>query len=110
LGIHESSTKELALGYRWLDGKWIPQPLEHDGVYGAMGGLITTMEDYGKYVAFHQAAWPTSDAPEVGILKGVRYEKCKNLGSLITSTPTTNINQEKMCDGKCIWIRFTYLC
>ncbi|MGX7685918.1 serine hydrolase domain-containing protein [Flectobacillus roseus] len=61
--------KELALGYRWLDGKWIPQPLEHDGVYGAMGGLITTMEDYGKYVAFHQAAWPTSDAPEVGPIK-----------------------------------------
>lgn len=50
--------KKLALGYRWEDSQWKPEPMLHDGVYGAMGGLITTIEDFGKYLAFHLSAWP----------------------------------------------------
>ena len=50
--------EKLALGYRWLDDKWVEEPLLHDGSYGAMGGLITSIEDFSKYVAIHQAAWP----------------------------------------------------
>src|SRR5690606_13463192 len=37
-------------------------PILHDGAGGAMGGMITTIEDFGKYMAFHQSAWPLSDA------------------------------------------------
>lgn len=55
--------EKLALGYRWLDDEWVEEPLLHDGSYGAMGGLITSIEDFSKYVAIHQAAWPPrSDA------------------------------------------------
>lgn len=55
--------EKLALGYRWQDGNWLEEPLLHDGSYGAMGGLITSIEDFSKYVAFHQSAWPPrSDA------------------------------------------------
>lgn len=55
--------EKLALGYRWLEdgsspGKWVEEPLLHDGSYGAMGGLITSIEDFSKYVALHEAAWP----------------------------------------------------
>ena len=32
----------LALGYRWQQNAWQLEPLERDGAYGAMGGLITT--------------------------------------------------------------------
>lgn len=53
----------LALGYRWQDNRWLEEPLLHDGSWGAMGGLITSIEDFSKYVALHQAAWPPrSDA------------------------------------------------
>ncbi|CCH53227.1 beta-lactamase [Fibrisoma limi BUZ 3] len=53
----------LAHGYRYVDGNWVEEPLLHDGSYGAMGGLITSIEDFSKYVALHQAAWPPrSDA------------------------------------------------
>lgn len=53
----------LALGYRWQNNAWLEESLLHDGSYGAMGGLITSIEDLGKYVAFHQSAWPPrSDA------------------------------------------------
>ena len=59
----------LAHGYRWLDGKWVEQPMLHDGSYGAMGGMITTIEDFSKYVAFHLAAWPPRDDPQSGPIK-----------------------------------------
>ena len=39
---------KLAHGYRWLDGQWLEQPLLHDGSYGAMGGLITTIDDFAQ--------------------------------------------------------------
>lgn len=59
----------LALGYRWLNNSWIKQPMEHDGAYGIMGGIITTMDDYAKYVAFMLEAWPPRDGMEKGPLK-----------------------------------------
>lgn len=63
------SKDKLAHGYRWLEGKWVEQPLLHDGAYGAMGGLITTIEDFNKYVAVHQNAWPARDDAETGPIK-----------------------------------------
>lgn len=60
---------KLAHGYRWLDDKWVEQPLLHDGSYGAMGGLITTIEDFSKYMALHLDAWPPRDDRETGPVK-----------------------------------------
>ena len=48
----------LAHGYRWLNEKWKEEPLLHDGSYGAMGGLITSVEDFSLYMALHLSAWP----------------------------------------------------
>jgi CubicO group peptidase (beta-lactamase class C family) len=62
------SEKKLALGYRWEDSQWKPEPMLHDGVYGAMGGLITTIEDFGKYLAFHLSAWPPRNDLQSGPL------------------------------------------
>ena len=56
----------LALGYRWENLAWKPEPLERDGAYGAMGGLITSAEDFARYVAFHLAAWPPRDDADTG--------------------------------------------
>ena len=69
LEIDRVPKKDLAHGYRWLDGKWVEQPMLHDGTYGAMGGMITTMEDFSRYAAFHLSAWPPSDAAETGPVK-----------------------------------------
>ena len=56
----------LALGYRWEHNAWKVEPLERDGAYGAMGGLITTAEDFTRYVAFHLSAWPPRDDADTG--------------------------------------------
>jgi len=58
--------EKLAHGYRWVNGNWVEQPMLHDGAYGAMGGMITTIEDFSKYVIFHLSAWPPSDNKESG--------------------------------------------
>ncbi len=60
---------QLASGYRWEDEKWKPEPLLHDGAYGAMGGLITSIEDFSRYVSFHLSAWPPRNDEENGPLK-----------------------------------------
>ena len=63
---------KLALGYRWQEdsGNWLEEALLHDGSYGAMGGLITSIDDFSKYVALHQAAWPPrSDADDAAPIK-----------------------------------------
>ena len=55
--------ERLALGYGWRNGEWFDEPLLHHGSFGAMGGLITSIEDFSRYAAMHMAAWPPrSDA------------------------------------------------
>lgn len=55
---------QLAHGHRWNNHTWIDEPLLHDGIFGSMGGMITSMESFSKYMAFHLNAWPPSDAAE----------------------------------------------
>lgn len=56
----------FAQGYRWEHGAWREEPVLGDGTFGAMGGLITTLDDFGRYVAFHLDAWPPRDDVERG--------------------------------------------
>ncbi len=59
----------FAQGYRWDKGVWIAEPVLGDGDGAAMGGLITTMDDFARYVAFHLNAWPARDGADNGPLK-----------------------------------------
>jgi CubicO group peptidase (beta-lactamase class C family) len=61
--------EKLALGYRAAGAdRWELEPLLHDGVYGAMGGLLTTVPDFARYVSFHLAAWPPRNDVDDGIV------------------------------------------
>jgi CubicO group peptidase (beta-lactamase class C family) len=62
----EVPKEQLALGYQWIDNEWKEIPLLHDGSYGAMGGLICSIEDFSKYVALHLAGWPARNEAESG--------------------------------------------
>ncbi len=61
--------ERLAIGYRWEDQQWKLEPMLHDGAYGAMGGLITSIEDFSKYVSFHLSAWPPRSGGDIGPVK-----------------------------------------
>ncbi len=54
----------LAIGYRWLNSRWEAQPLEHDGAYGIMGGILTTAEDFARYMNFMLGAWPARNGSD----------------------------------------------
>lgn len=62
----EVPADKLALGYRRENDQWSPEPLLHDGAYGAMGGLLTTIPDFARYVALHLAAYPARNDPDPG--------------------------------------------
>jgi CubicO group peptidase (beta-lactamase class C family) len=59
----------LALGYRYVDGTWQREPMLEHGAYGAMGGLMTTIPDLGRYIAFMLSAWPPRDDAERGSVR-----------------------------------------
>lgn len=56
----------LAHGYRRQDGKWLEEAQLPDGAFGSMGGMLTSVSDLGKWVAFMLDAWPPRDGAERG--------------------------------------------
>lgn len=65
----EVPNEQLALGYLWEKDQWITEPILHDGAYGAMGGMLCSLEDYAKYVSLHLDAWPPRNDEETGPVK-----------------------------------------
>jgi len=59
-------SERRALGYRWQDDAWTPEPTLGPGAFGAMGGLQTSANDYAKWIAFLLDAWP----PRSGVERG----------------------------------------
>lgn len=56
----------MAHGYRYRNGEWSEEPLLHDGPFGAMGGLISTVGDFARYAIMHLSAWPPRSDSETG--------------------------------------------
>ena len=59
----------LAKGHRWINNNWRDEPLLHDGIFGAMGGMITSLNSFSKYMALHLSAWPPSNDKDFGPIK-----------------------------------------
>ena len=57
---------KLAHGYRWINNNWTEEALLHDGIYGAMGGMITSLASFSKYVSLHLDAWPARNDSSTG--------------------------------------------
>ena len=67
----EVAADKLAHGYRWLNEKWNEEELLHDtpdGSWGAMGSMISSIEEFGNYMALHLSAWPPNNANEDGAI------------------------------------------
>jgi CubicO group peptidase (beta-lactamase class C family) len=63
---------KLAHGYRWLNEKWNEETLLHDtkdGSWGAMGAMISSIDEFANYMAFHLSAWPPDNAKDDGPIK-----------------------------------------
>lgn len=73
--VRDVPRDRLALPFRWQDGRWIPEPEMPAGAFGAMGGVVTTANDYAKWVAWLLSGWPvTAKAGQPGGLQRAMRE------------------------------------
>ena len=110
---------KLAHGYRWLNEKWNEEVLLHDtpdGSWGAMGAMISSIDEFAGYMAFHLSAWPPNNAKDDGPIKrsSVRemhhpwrwnafvpdYKFPDGRTCAITSAYCYGLGWVKDCDGK----------
>jgi CubicO group peptidase (beta-lactamase class C family) len=82
--FHDSAVprERKALGYRWLDEKWIEIPILAHGSFGAMGGLWTTTRDLAKWVTFLMSAYPARSGADSGPLKRSSLREMQELAAL----------------------------
>lgn len=62
------ATAKLAKGYKFYKNEWIDQEMLHDatdGSWGAMGAMLTTIEDFSKYIVLHQNAYTNNQSSKV---------------------------------------------
>lgn len=91
---------QLVRGYRWLREQYIEQPIEPDGAYGIMGGVLTSIEDFSKYMAFHQAAYDVNAANSTILKKSslkemhfpANFNSMNNRGYTGTGEPCSNVS------------------
>lgn len=70
---------KLAHGYRWEDEQWKEEPPLPDGAFGSMGGMLTSIQDLGRYVGFLMSAWPPRDGPETGPVRRASVREMQQL-------------------------------
>jgi CubicO group peptidase (beta-lactamase class C family) len=86
--------EKLALGYRWEDEQWKLEPMLHDGAFGSMGGLITSIQDFSKYVSFQLSAWPARNEEETGPVKRSSLREMQTAQFSSLNLENKNINGE----------------
>lgn len=59
----------LVNGYRLVNGKWTKEKMLHSGAYGVMGGLLTSVDDFVKYMKMHLDAWPPRSGGDTLFIK-----------------------------------------
>lgn len=64
----DADETKLARGYKFADGEPVSIPLEHDGAFAPMAGLISSIEDFARFATFHLSAWPPGDEAESPVL------------------------------------------
>ena len=82
----------LAHGYRWEDQQWKEEPQLPDGAFGAMGGMLTSLNDLSKYVSAYVAAWPPRDGEDAGPISRASLREMQQVWrtspAAVTRTPT----------------------
>lgn len=73
LGMNDTTLDVAAIpeagragAYHWLNNAYVEEPVLGPGAFDSIGGLWTTAEDYGKFVAWFLSAWPARDGGDTG--------------------------------------------
>ncbi len=93
----EVPKEQLATGYRWEDEQWKEEPFLHDGAYGAMGGLICSVEDFSKYLQIHLSAWPPRNEEESSVIKRSSLREMHQLQRFGGLFPNNKTRSGELC-------------
>ncbi len=80
----------LATGYRWQDDRWLAEPALADGAFGPMGGLLTTVDDLSRWVAFLSDAFPARDGADSPVLSRASRREMQQMARYNTTTAVRN--------------------
>jgi CubicO group peptidase (beta-lactamase class C family) len=64
--VRDWPLERRAIGYRFEDGAHKEEPTMRHGVFGAMGGVQTSANDYARWMAFLLSAWAPRDDKDSG--------------------------------------------
>ncbi len=95
--VPASPMERRAIGYRWENNAWAEEPTMAHGVFGAMGGLQTSANDYAKYVAWLLSAWPARDGVESGPLRRSTMRELAQGSNFVKLRPRTGKTGANAC-------------
>ena len=87
---------KLARGYRWEDGAWTEEPQLADGAFGPMGGMLTSIRDLSRYVAFQLSAWPPRDGEDTGPVRRASVREMQQAWRMAPALARRGDSAEKM--------------
>ena len=79
----------FANGYRYINDQWRKEQPLKNGIYGAMGGMITSIDMFSKYIALHEDAWPARDDVESFPIKRSSLREMHQPARFIGLNPNT---------------------
>lgn len=65
LEVREISDSKRAYGYQKINGAYVDEPVLESGSFDPLGGMWTTAEDYGQFIAWMLSAWPPRNTQEI---------------------------------------------
>ena len=89
---------QRAGAYNWIDGEYLEEPVLESGSFDPLGGIWTTVEDYGKFVAWMLSAWPARDEPEATLIPRRVVRSVTDGVYLIGASQGSGLNS----DGDCL--------
>ncbi|MFI5129517.1 MAG: serine hydrolase domain-containing protein [Chitinophagales bacterium] len=92
--------EKLAHGYRWLNEKWNEEQLlgdTADGSWGAMGAMISSIDEFANYVGFHLSAWPPNNAKDDGPVSRGSVREMHHPWRLIGMNPAFTYPNGRVC-------------
>ncbi len=96
--VFASPQDRRALGYRWENDAWAREPDMIHGVFGSMGGVQTSAEDYARWIAFLLSAWPARDGPETGPVRRSTVREMAQGSNFVSSRSRTGADGQP-CPG-----------
>ena len=75
----EAPKEKTAVGYRRTGDMYSVEPSLRHGGFGAMGGLVTTLNDLARYVAFQLDAYPPRDDADRGPVRRASRREMQTL-------------------------------